>query len=558
MRCLKPLVLMQLKDKLDFGFARTKKTLIRKIIFTILRFAAVLLGTWVVCTLLDLFVFDASDFPNVLTLVITFLLAASLLTSTIGLVKSLYFADDNRVLITLPAGNGWIFLSKIVVYYLYELIREAMLILPIVLGVEIFMLNRLSFWVIPWTVFSMIFVPAIPVLIGALLSIPSLFIARFINRFPVIKISLFVIGVAGFVALVVWGIGLIPEDIDLINQGAILISETRAFLLRFSKRVPPIAWLVNMFIGLRQPDMTYNLFNGKTIMVFGILVASVAALLTIVYFVEKPLFFKMMSKSFEFQKNANAKAKLNKPKGKWYAFLHKEFKLCVANAEVSMSFLAVYIAVPLLIYLMNSFYSAMNTSLKGNVMAWAFNFLIMLLPMLASNSIIATLYSKEGRAGYLKKTEPVNILQPLSAKIFFFAAMSLPSIIATTVVFSTFYSDSFQWYDCVMLTMMLLGFQYGHILYSALQDILHPQNEQYATVGESAHNPNEGKSLLLAFIISAAVALFAYLIFGDSSFDWGMRDVTASMLRLMLIALAFCGTMVVLFIRNIKAYYYER
>ncbi len=562
MNCLKPLVMMQLKDKIDFSFARTKKTLIRKIIFTILRFAVVLLATWVVSMLLDLFVFDASDFPNVLTLVLTFLFAASLLTCTIGLVKSLYYADDNKVLITLPADNGLIFLSKIIVYYLYELIRELMLILPIILGVGIYMAGKVSLWFIPWTVLSMLFVPALPVLIGALLSIPSLFIARFIGKFPVIKVSLFVIAVAAFVALVVWGISLIPQDIDLINQGPIVISESRAFLLRFSNNVAPVAWLVKMFIGIRQPDATYSFFNGKTLLVFGILIASILVLLALVYFVGKPLFFKMMSKSFEFQKNANAKPKENKPKSKWLAFLQKEFKLCIANAEVSMTFLAVYIAVPLLIYLMNSFYAAMNTSLQGNVMSWAFNILIMLLPMLASNSVIATLYSKEGRAGYMKKTEPVNILQPLTAKIFFFALMSIPSVIATTVVFAKFYGASFAWYDCVMLAVMLLGFQYGHILFSALQDILNPQNEQYATIGESTQNPNEGKSLLLAFIISILVALFAFLIFGDYSYDWyntwGITNVTASVLRLMLIALTFCVTMIILYIKNVKAYYYER
>ena len=57
MKELKALVLMQLKDKLDLGFVKTKKTLIRKIVFTLLKFVIVAAVAFVARYLLGLFMF---------------------------------------------------------------------------------------------------------------------------------------------------------------------------------------------------------------------------------------------------------------------------------------------------------------------------------------------------------------------------------------------------------------------------------------------------------------------------------------------------------------------
>ncbi len=50
----------------------------------------------------------------------------------------------------------------------------------------------------------------------------------------------------------------------------------------------------------------YNLqfnFTGNLLLIFAILLASMAAILAIVYFIAKPLFLKMTATPFEFEKN---------------------------------------------------------------------------------------------------------------------------------------------------------------------------------------------------------------------------------------------------------------
>ena len=65
--------------------------------------------------------FYNSDFPRVVVIVLTISLVLSLISSTVELMKTLYFSDDNKVLITFPVDGNKIFVSKIIVFYLYEL-----------------------------------------------------------------------------------------------------------------------------------------------------------------------------------------------------------------------------------------------------------------------------------------------------------------------------------------------------------------------------------------------------------------------------------------------------
>ncbi len=552
MEQLKALVLMQLKDKLDFGFVKTKKTLIRKIVFTLLKFLIVVAACYVVNLLLTLFIFNASDEPKIMVFVLALLLVISLISCTIGLVRALYFADDNKVLITFPVSANVIFISKIIVFYIYELIREYMLIVPILLGFGLFNISRFTFWFMPWSLIVMLFVPCIVVLAAALISIPSLFVARFANRYPVVKLVLFFMLVGAATWAIVEVVGIIPENLDFTK----IVPPLRRLLVDFFDRIgrylPPIEALVGLLIGEQNKSLTYNVFTARTVLYFGILLFSAAALFAITYFVSRPIFFKMMSKSFEFEKKSVNKARLNKKHGKLYAFTLKEFRLCILNTEVSLSFLTVYMLVPVMIFVLNKLYSAINTRLAGQVMTYAFTLLIMLLPMLASNGMIAKLFSKEGRAAYMKKTEPVNILEPIFAKLSFFLILSVPSIIASVAVFGSFVSQRFHWYDLVFLGGTIIFVQWAHILYSALTDIMNPQNEQYATVGESAQNPNENKATITAFALSAFFAFFGYVLFNENP------AITGATVKLFLIAAVMLGVMTLIFVKSIKAYYYEK
>ena len=138
MKQIKTLVLMQLKDKLDFNWLKSNKNRIHTVMTSIIKFAVLTLIYTIIlyaASLLKL-IYD-SDMPKIMTLVITVLMIMQLISCTIGLTKSLYYSEDNRVLITLPVTNNKIFISKLLVFFFYELKRSFSFTIPIILGCTI-------------------------------------------------------------------------------------------------------------------------------------------------------------------------------------------------------------------------------------------------------------------------------------------------------------------------------------------------------------------------------------------------------------------------------------
>ena len=133
MKHLKALVMMQLKDKIDFGFTASKQKLISKIVFTVLKFlivAAVAYIFFFLCSLLHIFTITGGVPRNAMMVIYGVILVLSLLSCTLGLMKTLYFADDNKILITLPVTGNMIFISRLIVYYVFELKRSIFLTIP--------------------------------------------------------------------------------------------------------------------------------------------------------------------------------------------------------------------------------------------------------------------------------------------------------------------------------------------------------------------------------------------------------------------------------------------
>lgn len=215
----------------------------------------------------------------------------------------------------------------------------------------------------------------------------------------------------------------------------------------------------------------------------------------------------------------------------------------------------VYIIVPILILFLNAMYKAMDTRQLGDLLIYTFNILLICLPLLASNALVATYYSREGRAGYMKKTKPIYAAYPLFTKLVFNVIFSIPTVFVTCAIFGS--SVSFSIGEIVILGFAILFLHLGHMIYSANLDIMNPQNEQYATTGGIIDNPNENKSTILAFILSAAYAIIAYKLLSEASLGSEVGSVMLGLLKLMVISIAFFGSTLLMFIKRIKAFYYE-
>ena len=192
MNHLKPLVMMQLKDKIDFSFLSSKKKTITKVVFTILAFVAVTALCFVffmLSSMLNLFSLVNVIPTSLMVFIFTIMFLLSCISCTFGLMKKLYFSPDNQVLLTFPVKPNMGFVSKLIVFYIYELIKNLYFMIPVFIAYGIFSGYSLLFY--PWMLICFLFISALPVLIGAILSIPLMYISTWLKSVPYLKTALF-------------------------------------------------------------------------------------------------------------------------------------------------------------------------------------------------------------------------------------------------------------------------------------------------------------------------------------------------------------------------------
>ncbi len=563
-----PLVKIQLKDKINLSWINKKSTLIQKIVFGILKFVLVAGITFGILFLANFFRFISNkEFVNLLVSFSAIYFILNLISCSYSLMKSLYLAEDNKLLVTYPVSAGQLFISKLVVSFIFELKKCLNIFIPVAFGFLIALvtlgnqasstdptiitsITGASFAMFPIAVLIYVL---FTVLLGALLSVPFLYGFTFIKRYPVLELVLTLFLVTGFIFLCIYAIRLIPNQIDLDTQFQSITHAAKEFINKFGSYAIPINHNIMICTG---ELVEYGIYRISIMTLFKTLIAiaGIALILVLDYLVIRKFYFYMMTRGSEFDGAKNDKNKRNIVRRKYVTFANKEMKLSFRDIEISGSYLSVYILTPILLFFMDAIFSAISTRLEGDMMTYSFNILLVLLPLLASNSMIASLYSKEGRAAYIKKTKPIDPLIPLISKLIFNLIFSIPSIGFCAYVFNDF--SGVSWWATILLALTVLFLQYAHIFYSASLDIMNPQNEAYATDGSLEHNPNENMSTAAAFIASFIFALISFFMFKDSYKTY--LNLNAAFIKMFVISLVALGAMIYLFMMKIKAYYYEK
>ena len=515
---------------------------------TSLGFIAVVFAFYMLYTLsVTLHLFSQLNiFPiSAIVVLFTLMFVLSCISCTFGLMKTMYFSTDNQVLLTLPVKANQVFLSKLIVYYIYEFLKNFYFIFPMFIAYGIFSGFSILFY--PWLLICFAFITLLPVLIGAILSIPLMFITSWLKQLPIIKAILLVIVLGGVVFGAVKLISIIPENINLIESWPTLSWQIQDFLKEFAKLMVTFAWLVQLVCG-RPVNLSFQLFSVDTILILLGVLAISGVLFLISFFVSRPLFFKMASKPFEYKKRLIRKNYKNKHYKPLRSGIRTNVKTAFRSSDFLYNYVGILIVLPIAILLLNKIFNAMNTKLLGLYMTLSFNILMMLLILLASNVIISSIYSKEGRASYYFKTMPKAYTKVLFPKLVFSLAISFISVLTATTIFSVFAKLTVL--NAIFCFLFVYLVYVGHLFWSAELDLMNPQNEQYATTGTSVNNPNEKKSTLFAFIL--AFALFAISLF------LFMEDMQIAWFKLMLIALIFAGARAYLYFGKIRVFYKEK
>ena len=552
MRNLMILVKMQLKERLNFkrtGINGVKFVdILLAIIGPILKFAAVTVlcgALFLVSNVLGLFSLTNTVPSSVVSVVFSFMLLMSVISCVVGLTKSMYYAKDNAVLLTLPANPMQVYLSKLIIFTIFELKRNLSFIVPFFIAY--YFTHNYPIGAYPWLLLCIFFVSLFTVSIGALLSIPSMLVANFFRQHRWLQISALALSVGAIIAAVFFGISLIPADINLVETWGTTFWEIQDFLKAYTTN---FSWLYDItLMMLGETKYLITTFPiGMTALRFAILVGVTAALFALGVLIVKPLFYSMASKPFEYRKR-KVEAKPNKARSRRISSILTEWLIAFKSTDRTFANFGILVSVPMMIFLLNKIFHAMVTKELGDHMIVAFNILIVLLVVLNSNSAISSIFSREGRSSYLIKTQPCDYPLLIVSKLLPNATFVLLSLAATFVILIFTLPISIG--ESVMLSLSLAFIYLAHLFFSAELDLMNPQIELYATVGSSESNPNETKSTVVAFLAAFAVAGLFFLLLLEPG---GQNQY----LKLLLVSAAVCAYTVWMFFTKLRLYYKEK
>lgn len=544
---LKTLVMMQLKDKLDLSFVKSKRSLMFKIAAVVGQVAlsgVAFFAFFFLASELKLFSFSGLVPSSLVTAMFALIFVLAVITCTMGLTNTLYLTADNRVLLTLPVQPNVVFFSKFVLYTIFELKKNATLLLPMYIAYGI--VCHAVWYFYPWLALCYILVSVLPVAMGAILSLPALYVSDFIKRFKWLQAVL----VFAVTALVGWGvftlIGFMPENINIAGRWGTISLAIQNWLDAFALWVWPVD-KINLMIMGGTAEIRSHLFTFNTLWGVLITIGTTAVCIGLAYLFARPLFFKMASKQFEFEKVVTPpKRNVTRPK-KVSPFIY-EIKRSLRSSRFVVKTVVSLLLLPVAIYLLNKTYAAMNTRLTGQYMTIAFSLLMCLLIVTSDNVSYAAVYSVDGAARPIAKTQPISPALALTARLVVRAAVIVVSTVTAVILWQGVTKLSTVDATCLAFTVIFVG--WAHLLWSAEMDVMRPQHEQYATLGLTFDNPNERNSTIAAFILSALFAFCAYFIMSEGQ--------TKAVLKIMLVALVFLAVRVYLYYTRIRLYYAEK
>lgn len=552
MKSLFILVMMQLKEQMNFKRLKSENakffSILLSIVGAVVKLAAVTglcIAFLLVSKTLGLFSFPGLPIPDtVISLVFSVMLCLSVVSCTVGLTKSMYYARDNAVLLTLPCTPLQVYLSKLVIFFIFEIKRNLSFLVP--MFIAYFITHEYAAGAYVWMLFCMIWVSLFTVAIGAILSIPAMWIANFFRQHKWLQITTLAITVVSAAVALFWAISLIPANIDIRADMPKIFYAIQDFLDLYAEKVSYMYDFTRVLLG-EVKDLSIHFPIDRTFYRFLVVAGSTLGILGVGLLVVRPLFYKMASTPFEYLKKP-VKPKKNRVKGKVVSSVYTNFLVTVKNTNAIFANVGILISVPMLIFLLNKIFLAMKTRDMGDYMIVAFNLLIMLLIALNSNCSIASIFSRDGQSSYLIKTLPSKYTLPIVAKILPNTTFGLAAILATAPILALTLPLSAA--DIAHIIAGVTFIFIAHMFYSAQLDLMNPQTQLYASVGSTVSNSNEMKSTVSAFLISfiTAAAVF-FLLFEQSGYVY---------VKLVSVALAVLIYRTWMFFSMVKLYYKEK
>lgn len=507
---LKTLVKLQLSEKLKWkdnaSTSYKVATVAKRVGYTVLAY---------VCFLGILFlifnIVHVQPHINIFIFLIAILQLLSLITCIADGSKLLYTSKDNSLLLTYPVKHKMIFESKILVMYIIELLKSLALTFPLMMAYATVVKGVISVNFVLSAIVYSVLLPLIPVLLGALISIPFVYLTNLLKRIQWVKIVFsvgIIVGLGFLTNAIVKGINAV-SPIRLTSVWNSFNDGIQTFTGKFNK----FALYVNLLGKGMIPESAKQAALCHLSMIGIVIVLIVLAVLFAM-----PTFFRLASSSAE---NATSKKHAGKNKAHsstFITFMRKEFTMSVRNIANFISDYVFLFALPFVLVILGTIVINIDRNELGMSTAYGIIGLIVLMLVSASNTACATSISSEGSEFALIKTAPGKTSNIIWSKL---VINWVVSFVMTTISFgvlliftrSAIKAGTLDLVKVIVVYLFVSFVNLGLLFWSIQLDIVNPKLREFANSQNKNEIANASQSIVIGLIFSVIFSAILIVLF---------------------------------------------
>ncbi|MBE5736748.1 MAG: hypothetical protein E7356_05315 [Clostridiales bacterium] len=477
---------LQFDEKFDILKTGNKK----KMFGSILKYVLIIAVLTFVCYALFL-KFVLLGFVINKQLISIILLASQVVSLLFGIghiIKVLFQNKDNELLMSMPVHPQQVFVSKILLSYIQELIVNACITLPLMISIGL--LGGFNVYYYVMLPVLVVLLPILPTATALLMSIPVLYIIKFFQKHSIVSTILILATVVVCVILYSRLLSAFAESFNIVSKQIETVIGINISVSKIGN--------ANAFYLLLAESVIFV----KSIYKILIYILTSAVVFVIAYYVVKPFFFKIAMSNLETSTNAYKEGKYRK-RSQFASLLYNECLNVFRSPGIIFEYFLFTILMPFVVVVYDNLLLGLVVNQSGQLMINGAHLLIVAVFATLSNIYSASAISREGANFYILKSTPVGYYTQTAAKIVFNAIFSLGAIVITGIV-ACFYMHVGV---AILTTLICIFLSLGHMFSCFDNDIKAPTLDWYDSGDISKVNSNITRSIVKGLLLAVLVGV---------------------------------------------------
>lgn len=434
-----------------------------------------------------------------------------------AIMSNVFIVRDADKLLYLPVRAHVIFLAKLTVAYLNELITTAVTLLVVLLPFALGAHAGAGFYLM--LPIALLLIPMLPMLLGTLVAMPLSALVNAFGKNSSVKTVLRILIYAGIMALymyLMYGFGFLTGSDGSImdDPEGFITSVLGDFADRLENVMPYFHPDYMLIVGMLATDI------GTWAKGFALSLGENLALFALVLAASLPFYRSMLTLSVE--DGASRRKKTGKEQYKLHnygavkEFMLNDFRRTIRDAQTGFQSFAGIIMMPLIVVLMyfmlgltsegdSSFLDLMRVSDLYQVIAPLVILVYMSFIGVGTNVLGLYPVSRENRAVYILKSLPVPFDKILLSKVLLATAVMSASNLVTCVLIVALFGVKWYYGIAMLAVMLLVGF--GAMCVTTVLDLKEPRIGWENFNSGLKNAKNSWIAMLISLLSGVALAL---------------------------------------------------